>query len=374
MIETAVMNLAMRAYLWETAPVVALKLDRNNCITDANAVALRVLGETSLQQPFIDQLVVFGTPPDLKKLIEQPGTVHLLTLKTASDTPESLHFRFFPLPEGNLALGSPDFGEQNRLCDQVLKLNRELNDRTRELHQVNAELLALNKLKNEFLGMAAHDLRSPTASLISYTEVILAKAGDKLPDEFCEYLKFCQKTADGMLHLIEGFLDVSIIESGELQLNLAPATAKEILAGVAPIIKLVTSNKQINLVMETTDHPRPLPVDAAKLQQVVLNLVNNAVGHSHPGRSIGISAEWETDTLTFSVRDEGQGISPEDQALLFKAYGRAHTQKTAGERSIGLGLAIASKVVEAHKGRIWVESVPGAGARFRFSIPAPPEH
>ena len=112
MIETAVMNSAMRAYLWETAPIVALKLDLNDCVADANAAALRLLGKKSLQQPFIDQLVLFGSPPDLKKLLEQPGTVHLLTLKTASDTPESLHFRFFPLPQGTLVLGCPDFGEQ----------------------------------------------------------------------------------------------------------------------------------------------------------------------------------------------------------------------------------------------------------------------
>ena len=374
MIETAVMNSAMRAYLWETAPIVALKLDLNDCVADANAAALRLLGKKSLQQPFIDQLVLFGSPPDLKKLLEQPGTVHLLTLKTASDTPESLHFRFFPLPQGTLVLGCPDFGEQERLCYQVLDLNRELNDRTRELHQINAELQALNKLKNEFLGMAAHDLRSPTASILTYGENILPQADNQLPDDVRDYVKFCQKTAEGMLQIIEGFLDVSIIESGELRLNLAPASAKEILAGVDPMIRLVTANKQLTLVMDTTNDSRTLPVDSPKLQQVLINLVNNAVGHSHPGRSIRISAKLETDTLIFGVKDEGQGISPEDQALLFKTYGRADNHKTAGERSVGLGLAIASKVVQAHKGRIWVESVPGAGATFRFSIPAPPGH
>jgi two-component system, sensor histidine kinase and response regulator len=121
--------------------------------------------------------------------------------------------------------------------------------------------------------------------------------------------------------------------------------------------------------VEPTEDARRLRVDASKLQQVLLNLVGNAVEHSVSGQRVWVSARWEGQDLVFAVRDEGPGIPPEDQARLFTAFGRTGLRKTAGERSTGLGLAIARLVVEAHGGRIWVKSRPGHGAEFLFNLP-----
>ena len=114
-----------------------------------------------------------------------------------------------------------------------------------------------------------------------------------------------------------------------------------------------------------------LPVDAPKLQQVLLNLAGNAIEHSVPGARVWLSSRWETDQLIFAVRDEGPGLGQAEQARLFTPFGRGEARKTAGERSTGLRLAIARLVVEAHGGRIWVESQPGKGATFLFSLPLP---
>ena len=123
--------------------------------------------------------------------------------------------------------------------------------------------------------------------------------------------------------------------------------------------------------METTEGGPLLQVDSPKIQQLLVNLINNAVQHSEPGQRVWVSAQSKPNQVVFNVRDEGQGLTPEDQARLFQPFERAGTKKTAGERSIGLGLAIARKVIIAHGGRIWVESVPGQGATFLFSIPTP---
>jgi signal transduction histidine kinase len=357
----------------ETAPILALRLDANFVVTEANTQARHMLCADAVGRPFMEQIVDFTRPVDLPALIRQTGVVHRLTVNTASNMPESVDFRFFPLPDGALALGSFDFQEQQKLRGEVLGLNGELNNLTRQLHQTNAELRDLNQLKNQFLGMAAHDLRAPVGLIISYSEFVLDEAGDTLSGEHREFLQICRDAAEGMQRLIESFLDVSVIESGQLRLQLAPARVTDILAGVAPIARLAAGRKKIILELEPATEERTLNADAPKLQQVLVNLTNNAVQHSQPGQRVWVSVRSEPPQVVFAVRDEGPGLSAEDQARLFQAFGRAGTKKTAGERSTGLGLAIARKVVEAHGGRIWIESIPGQGAKFLFALPFP-EH
>lgn len=362
---------ALQTYVWETAPVLALRLDANHCVADANAHARRLLCSDTLGRPFAEQIVDFNHTLDLSALIGEAGAMHRLTLSTASGMPETLDFRFFPMPGGTLALGSLDIQEQEKLREELLGLNGELNNLTRQLHQANAELRELNQLKNQFLGMAAHDLRKPIGLIMTYSEFILDEAAGQLSVQYQDFLRICLAAATGMKQLIDGFLDLAVIESGKLHLNLAPSSLPEILAGVEKIAWLLAEKKKISLIMDQPDESRRLRADASKLQQVILNLVGNAVEHSVPGQRVWISSRWEERNLIFAVRDEGPGIDPGDQARVFTAFGRAGTTKTAGERSTGLGLAIARLVVEAHGGRIWVESVPGQGATFLFAIPAP---
>ena len=369
---------AMRTYLWETAPVLALFLDANLCVVEVNAQASRVLCPTVLGRPLVEQFVFLPPALDLPALIRQGGAATRLTISTAAGVPETVDFQFFPAGAGTLVLGSFDLQEQQELRREVLALNQEANNLGRQLAQANAELRELNQLKNQFLGMAAHDLRAPAGLIITYSEFLLDEAGKTLSEEHREFLRVCLSSALGMKRLIENFLDVSVIESGKLRLELAPAGVPEILAGVEPIVRLRAGRKKISLLVDLPDEAtassvaaRRLRVDAPKLQQVLLNLLNNAVEHSQPGGHVWLSVRWTESELIFAVRDEGPGLTPADQARLFTAFAQAGTRKTAGERSVGLGLAIARMVIAAHGGRLWVESFPGQGATFLFALPLP---
>ena len=264
---------------------------------------------TTIGQPFADQVVDFKNTLDLPALIARREEVHWLTVSTASGMPETMGFRFFPLAEGTLALGCLDIQEQQNLRDEVLGLNRDLNDLTRQLYQANADLRGLDQLRSQFLGMAAHDLRKPIGVVMTYGGFVLDEAGAGLSEEHREFLRTCLRAATSMRDLIDGFLDLAVVESGKLQLRLAPANVAEILAGVEPIARHAAANKAVTLVLEPTEDPRRLPVDASKLQQVLLNLVGNAVEHSAAGQRVWISARWEPKALAFCVRDEGAGIA-----------------------------------------------------------------
>ena len=360
---------AMRTYVLETAPVLALYLDANHCVAGANAQARQVLRGEALGRPFAEQIVDFTGSLDLPSLIRQGGAVHQLTLGTVSGMPETLSFRFFPLTDGALALGSFDFQEQQKLRDEALGLNRELNNLTRQLHQANAELRELNELKNRFIGMAAHDLRKPVGVIMTYNEFVLDEAASRLSEDERGFLRSSLAAAAGMKRLIDNFLDVSVIESGHLRLECSRTDVAEILAGVLPLVRLVAVRKKVELLTEAGEDKLPITVDIAKLQQVLVNLLSNAVEHSKAGQHVWLVACREAKELVFSVRDEGPGIKPEDQKRLFAPFVRAGTRKTAGERSVGLGLAIARLVVESHGGRIRVQSKPDHGSTFFVNLP-----
>ena len=369
MFDTPPIAEAMRTYVLETAPVVALYLDVNLFVVDANALALRVLSQEIIGSSFTKQIVDFTLPVDLSSLVKKNDTVHRLTLNTNSGMPETLNFRFYTLPAGTLALGSIDFVEQQRLGYEVLGLNRELNDMTRQLHLVNADLRELNELKNRFIGMAAHDLRKPVGIIITYSEFLLDETGDLLNNELRGFLRTDLNAAIDMKRLIDNFLEVSVIESGHLRMEWSRTNAEEILAGVIPLVRVVADRKNVELLLDLVDVKRSLTVDIAKIQQVLINLLSNAVEHSTSGQRVWLEVRWDDAVVKFSVRDEGPGITLDDQNRLFTAFVNAGTRKTAGERSIGLGLSIARLIVEAHRGRIWVESKPQQGSTFFVTLP-----
>jgi|JI10StandDraft_1071094.scaffolds.fasta_scaffold124014_3 signal transduction histidine kinase len=362
----------LATYLDSLAPVLVLTLDQDVRVTECNAYAQQILPMEQLGRPFTDWLVELTarklTGAELLAGTETPAR---LSLNTASRVPETFLFHFFPVPDGHIALGSPDIAQQRRLGETVLGLNRELSNLTRQLHQANAELKELNQLKNTFLGMAAHDLRKPIGAILAYVQFVLDEA--ELGAEHREFLAISHAAAADMKRLVDNFLDLAVIEANQLRLDLANVRAADILDAAMVLLRPLAQRKAVTLVADASQAGGDMRLDAAKLQQVLLNLAGNAVEHSQGGQQVTIclrrAPKAQGEELRCEVHDEGAGIDAAAKAHLFEAFAQAGSRKTGGERATGLGLSIARRIVEAHGGRIGVDSVPGQGACFWFTVP-----
>ena len=252
---------------------------------------------------------------------------------------------------------------------QLHEALRALRESQRQLLDRNASLEALNEQKNRLLGMAAHDLRNPLGVILAYSDFLESETSVMLNEDQRNFVSTIKSTSEFMLHLINDLLDVSTIESGQLQLECAPTDLNELVRNNISRNRVLAQQKRIHLDFVVSEEMPPLTIDHRKIEQVLNNLIGNAVKYSHPDTRVTISLFRDESHVTGKVTDQGQGIPEEDLPKLFKAFGRANVKATAGEQSTGLGLAIARKIVEGHGGKMTVESQVGKGSSFCFHLP-----
>ncbi len=262
-----------------------------------------------------------------------------------------------------------DSNRDSRLYDDLSRLNNELATLQREMAKKNIELEQLNALKNELLGMAAHDLRSPLGVIQNYSDFLEADAGPLLNDEQRAFISTIKRTSRFMLGLVDDLLDVTTIEAGRLTLDRQPSDLGQLLADNVTLSRTLAARKDIAIELATATGLPPVALDPRRIEQVLNNLVGNAIKFSPAGRKVVVSAVSEGDAVIISIADQGPGLPASDLPNLFKPFARATARGTAGEKSTGLGLAIVRKIVEAHGGRIWVETELGRGATFFVSLP-----
>jgi signal transduction histidine kinase len=258
---------------------------------------------------------------------------------------------------------------EGALYDEISRLNNELVAMQRELARKNAELEKLNQLKNQFLGMAAHDLRNPLNIILSYSEFLLDEAAGRLSQEHLQFLDAIRSSSDFMVGLVNNLLDVAQIESGQLQLDAQPTDLIALIERNVALNRVLAEKKHIQLMLEVLPRRVVLPLDAAKIEQVLNNLISNAVKYSYPNSAVRVSVLAAPGCVTLAVQDQGQGIPQSEMDKLFKPFSRTSVKSTAGEKSTGLGLVIARKIVEGHQGRLWAESQVGVGSTFYVSLP-----
>lgn len=242
------------------------------------------------------------------------------------------------------------------------------------------ELGRLNEEKNEFMGIAAHDLRNPLSAIIGYAEMVLedAQALNHSPPsgalaergrDLEENGRRIRDTAARMAGMVQQLLDANRIERGEMKLGLVPTDLVPLLASVIESQRQHAVAKQQHLQVENAGAPVVVSVDPLVMIQVLENLISNAVKYSLPGKNIWVRLKSVPGAIRCEVQDEGPGLSAEDQKKLFGKFARLSAQPTGGEHSTGLGLSIVKKMVEAMNGRVWCESEPGRGATFLVEFP-----
>ena len=237
-----------------------------------------------------------------------------------------------------------------------------------QIRKKNIQLAELNETKNKFLGIASHDLRNPLFTIRSLSEILEdGTVGDVNPKQK-DMLGRIYNASTFMKTLLENLLDVSKIESGKIEMNKQIQDFNQTVRQQVELNQLLAQKKNIALHMTLGDIP-PLAFDQAAILQVIGNFIGNAIKFSPLSTNIFIATEKKEKSIRFSVRDQGPGLSKEDQELLFKEFQTLSPKPTAGEKSTGLGLAIAKKLITLHNGEVGVESKLGSGSTFFFTLP-----
>ena len=234
-----------------------------------------------------------------------------------------------------------------------------------ELEEQNEKLKALNEQKNEFLGIAAHDLRSPLGVIHGFSELLQ----EKIDDEYKPYTSMIAKTITNMFTLLNDLLDISKIESGKLDLKLEHVEYVSMVRQNLSMNRFVASGKNIRIVESFDQDQLLISIDLGKIGQVLNNLIGNAIKYSHPDSTIVVNVFKTGEQITTEVIDQGIGIKSEEIDRIFRPFERSSSRPTSNETSHGLGLAIVKKIVEGHGGTVGVNSVLGKGSTFWFTLP-----
>lgn len=233
------------------------------------------------------------------------------------------------------------------------------------------ELKIVNEKKNEFLGIAAHDLRSPLGAVIGFVELVVEdlKSGRFNKEDAINDLSMVLKSGRDMVQLISDLLDISAIEAGKVSLELHRENMAVILEECEKMHRKTAMMKNIALDIEKRSDLPMVTVDKIRIIEVVNNLLSNAIKYTFPGGSVRVYCESSPTAVITHIRDTGQGLSENDLREIFTSFKKLSARPTGGESSTGFGLAIVKKIVELHKGKVWVESELGKGSTFSFSLP-----
>ena len=254
------------------------------------------------------------------------------------------------------------FATQSVLAIQNARLFREIEDKSRQIE-------AANRHKSEFLANMSHELRTPLNAIIGFSEVLGERMFGELNEKQAEYTEDILSSGRHLLSLINEILDLSKVEAGRMELELATFDLPLAIDNARTFVRERATKHGINLDVTVDERLGDFVGDERKIKQILLNLLSNAVKFTPEGGRIGIKARQADGSVEISVSDTGIGIAPEDQPKIFEEFRQVGADYAHKVEGTGLGLTLAKKFVELHGGRIWVESEVGKGSRFIFTLP-----
>jgi len=391
--------------LYRVSTAVTGSLDREMVAKEIEEAARQVLGITSAKivsyrangivDPFVETTYVFGTP-DVKAKLEA-GSVLMAgdedsPLRGWAASQKIQDYAVVPgINQGKLTcvLVAHNNGEPYEFhasairflqslagqCALVLAnavLFSQLQKKNAELEIANVKLRELDRLKSQFLSIATHELRTPLTIIMGYNSMLAEGLRERATPEEQELLQESVGACQRLIRLVNSMLDINQIESGKMTMKVAETDLNAVVRNVVALFQPEAARKGIHLSLEVPAHMPRLLLDSDRMEQVVINLIGNAMKFTGEGGGIHVSVRYaqRAETVQVSVQDTGVGIALADQAVIFDEF--AQVGKHAANRhreGSGLGLAIAKRIVEAHSGQISLQSTPGEGSTFTFILP-----
>jgi signal transduction histidine kinase len=259
-----------------------------------------------------------------------------------------------------------DVPNRDELGSLAANLNR-MNDELRRLYE---ELETVSRHKSEFLANMSHELRTPLNAIIGFSELLHQESFGPLNEHQRVYVEDVLGAGQHLLSLINDILDLAKVEAGRIDLELTEVSLRETLASGLTMHAGRAAREGIEIALRLDPEEIRVRADERRLRQIVFNLLSNAVKFTPAGGRVEVSALALDGVVEVAVADTGPGIAPDDQEIVFQEFGQARSGPERDEEGTGLGLPLSRRFVELHGGRLWVESAPGQGSTFRFTLPA----
>ncbi len=253
-------------------------------------------------------------------------------------------------------------------------IEAEMEEKVVELNSANRQLQEIDRIKDNFLSTVSHEFRTPLASIKAYVDILLTYDNEEEIQK--EFLGTINNETDRLTRLINDFLDLSKIEAGRIQWETAPVEMREVIESAIGATEALAANTNLKLHTKFESNLPPVWSDKDRCFQVMTNLISNAIKFTPEGGNIFIQTCKSNDAagmVQVNVTDTGMGIPKEEQERIFHKFTQVGDSLKDKPPGTGLGLAICQKIVEYYGGKIWVESEPGKGSTFSFTLPVAPE-
>ncbi len=379
-LERAAATAARYRSLITNAPAAIIAVDGvTQKIVEANPQAQRDLGLTH------DQLV--GAPMDiidasrglnLGEILEQAareGVVRhseLTVPRSAGVRPKYMDVTAAYVAAGDEKLFHLillDVSQQRETQRNMSDAYRAMQEQAHQLEEAYAKLRDAAEAKSNFLATVSHELRAPLNSIVGFTELLLDETFGSVNGKQREFLSDMSRASEHLLKLLNDVLELARVEARRIQVKPAPVGVRQLLADAVSLTRGMAADKHQRLIIRMENDDLMVTADEYRSKQILVNLVSNALKYSPADTTVTLGARLSGVEVELSVADEGPGIAPEDQERIFHEFERADRGIDSEQKGFGLGLALAKHLVELHGGRIWLNSVLGAGSVFYFTLP-----
>ncbi|MCZ6777531.1 MAG: response regulator [Acidobacteria bacterium] len=290
------------------------------------------------------------------------GDLSFRVTQTGQDELGRLASSFNAMAE-DLQMSRRELGDHNK------NLELKVAEKTQILSLANRRLEEMNRLKSEFLANMSHELRTPLNAILGFTDLMIDGQCGELTEQQSTYLQTVYTSGQHLLNLINSILDLSKIEAGKMEVFPEEFYVQDVVEFALSLVESQAAKKQINLHKAIAAEVKTVVADQTKVQQILQNLLTNAVKFTPENGRIGIVVTQDNNGVLFAVSDTGVGISKEDQQKIFSAFTQVDATYTRTFEGTGLGLSLVDHYVRMHRGKVWVESEMGKGSTFYVRLP-----